>query len=171
MRKQRKFSVMTITYASFFIGLSVVVNTLRIGNLSFAGFPIIFSGYALSPFMGFVVGVLADVLAFIVRPSGFAFNPVFTITSGLTGLIPILVTKCLGDRYPDYKLWKIFMGVLVGQVITSVILSPIFSSLIFAKNTFWVLMTRAAIKQAVSVPVYAILIKLIWDRIKNIVRF
>lgn len=169
MKKQRKFNIMTITYASFFIGLSVVINTLRIGNVSFAGFPIIFSGYVLGPIMGFVVGVLADVLAFIVRPSGFPFNPIFTFTSGLTGMIPVLFTGILGDEYPDYRLWKILCGVFIGQVITSVFMTPYFMSIIFGRYTFWYLMVQGAIKQAVSIPVYAILIKIVWDRMKYIV--
>ncbi|WP_425539204.1 folate family ECF transporter S component [Microaceticoccus formicicus] len=169
MKKQRKFTVMTITYASFFIGLSVVINTLRIGNLSFSGFPIIFSGYVLGPVMGFVVGLLADILAFIVRPAGFPFNPVFTFTSALTGMIPVLITTILGDDYPDYKFWKILIGVFIGQVITSVIMTPYLMSVIYGKYTFWYLMIQSAIKQAVSIPIYAVLIKIVWDRMKYIV--
>ncbi len=96
MQRSRNFlNPRSIAYASLFVALSVVINTFRIGSVSFGGVPIIFSGYVLGPVMGFIVGAMADIVGFIVRPSGNAFNPVFVLTSALTGMLPILVTKLL----------------------------------------------------------------------------
>ena len=59
----------------------------------------------------------------------------FTLTSALTGAIPIIITKLLEDKYPNYKLWKIFLGILIGQTIISIVMVPIFISLSTGKNT------------------------------------
>lgn len=159
MNKKSFLTTKKIAYVGIFIALSVAINTLRIGSISFGGFPIIFSGYVLGPVLGFVVGGLADLVGFLIRPSATGgFNPLFTLTSALTGAIPIIVTRVLGDKYPNFKFWKVLIGVLVGQTITSVIMVPFFISILYGKNTVWYYMTSAAVKQAVSIPVYSILI-------------
>lgn len=171
MEKSKSFNVQKLVYASVFVALSVVINSLRIGSVSFGGFPIIFSGYVLGPIMGFIVGFVSDLVGFIVRPSSFGFNPLFALTSALTGAIPVIVTtKLLGDKYPEFKLWKILVGIFIGQTITSVILVPIFRVMLYGKNTFWFYMTSAAAKQAISIPIYAVLMKIVWDRIKGFVK-
>ena len=123
--------VRKIAYLSFFVALSVLINTLRVGQVSFGGFPIIASGYMLGPVWGFFVGFIADIVGFIVKPSPNAFNPVFSITSGLTGFIPVYLTMRMGDVYPNYKIWKIFISIALGQIITSVLLVPFFLMLRF----------------------------------------
>ena len=63
-------STSKIVYSSIFIAMSVAINTVRIGEVSFSGFPIIYSGYVLGPVMGFIVGSIADIVAFIIRQIG-----------------------------------------------------------------------------------------------------
>lgn len=172
MNQKGFFTTKKIAYIGIFIALSVSINSMRIGSISFGGFPIIFSGYALGPLLGFIVGGLSDLVGFIVRPSTTGgFNPLFTLTSALTGAIPVIVTSIIGDRYPKFKLWKILIGILVGQTITSVVMVPIFISILYGKNTVWYYMTSAAIKQAISIPVYALLLKAINDIICKQINF
>lgn len=170
-RTPYKLTVTKITYMSIFIALSVMINSLRIGSVSFGGFPIIFSGYLLGPISGFIVGALSDLLGFLIRPSAFAFNPLFTLTSALTGALPIIVNKILKENYPNFSFIKILTGIFIGQIITSVILVPIFSTLLYGQNTFWVLATNAFIKQIVSIPIYAFLVYTLNSRLKSIIDF
>lgn len=164
MKKNIKLSVKQITYAAIFIALSIIVNSLRIGMVSFGGFPIILSGFALGPVLGFIVGFLSDFLAFIVRPSATgAYNPIFGLTSAFTAVIPVVIAYALGDRYPKYTLWKIFVGILIGQFLTSVLIAPYFVDKLFLPGTFFIKMIAAAKKQAISVPIYAYLCKVLLD--------
>lgn len=168
--KVEKFSPNRITYMAIFVALGVIINTVRIGSISFGGFPIILSGYLLGPISGFIVGGVTDVVAFIVRPSPFGFNILFTLTSALTGLIPIVVTKLLGEKYPNYSFIKVLIGIIVGQLLTSIILVPIFSTMLF-KKVFIVEAGKALVKQALTVPVYAFLITSLINRIGKVVKF
>lgn len=154
----QRFTTNRITNMALFIALAVAINTVRVGMVSFGGFPIIYSGYVLGPVAGFIVGGVADILGFIIRPAGTAFNPIFTLTSALTGLIPVLVTRLIGEKYPKLTLIKVLIGVAVGQLITSVLLVPFFSAMLYAKSGFAVLAGKALIKQALSAPLYAFLI-------------
>lgn len=168
--KVEKFTPNRITYMAVFVALGVIINTVRIGSVSFGGFPIILSGYLLGPIAGFIVGGVTDVVAFIVRPSSFGFNILFTLTSALTGIIPILVTKLLGEKYPKYTFIKVLIGVLIGQVLTSVVLVPIFSTILF-KKVFLVEVTKAFTKQVISIPIYSFLIISLNDRIGKVIKF
>lgn len=155
-KESTKFrSTRTITYMSVFIALSVVINTMRFGSISFGGFPIIYSGLVLGPVNGFIVGGVSDVLAFIVRPSSGGYNILFTLTSALTGFIPAIITGLFKDKYPNYRFFSVLIGVFIGQMITSVIMAPFFQSILFGKNTFYYYAIKAFIKQIVSIPIYS----------------
>lgn len=164
MIEKRKFSTRQLTYVAIFVTLSVIVNSVRVGFLSFGGLPIIMSGYILGPGLGFVVGIVTDIVGVIVRPpSTGGINPLFVLTSGLTGFIPVFVSQLLRDRYPDYKYWKLVVGIIVGQFITSVFMVNIFIDLLYAPGTFWVKMPKAAVKQLLQAPIYAATIKAVLE--------
>ena len=95
--KQRKSKINKLVLASLFIALSIILKLsfeiyltpdLRI---NFTTIPIILSGVALGPIWGFAVGVLSDILNFIIKPAGPGIHPGLTFVTGLTGLIPGLV--------------------------------------------------------------------------------
>ncbi|MDO5716530.1 MAG: folate family ECF transporter S component [Tissierellia bacterium] len=156
-QKKSTYSTKTLVYAAVFVALSVAINSLRIGNISFGGFPIIFGGFALGPIMGFIIGSVADILGFLIRPSSTGgFNPLFILTSGLTGLIPVFVLRFIPvkDRFSNFV--AILISIAIGQIITSVIMVPIFRYWLYA-HPLLVTMGNAAIKQLYSVPLYALL--------------
>ena len=168
---RRQSSTRKITYMAVFIALSVVINTMRFGSVSFGGFPIIYSGLVLGPVNGLIVGAVSDVLGFIIRPSSGGYNVVFTLTSALTGLIPIMVVKLFKVKYPNYKFYQVLLGIFIGQMLTSVIMAPYFQALLFGKNTFYYYATKAFIKQAVSIPLYAALFTSMTESIKDSIDF
>lgn len=171
-KESTKFrSTRTITYMSVFIALSVVINTMRFGSISFGGFPIIYSGLVLGPVNGFIVGGVSDVLAFIVRPSSGGYNILFTLTSALTGFIPAIITGLFKDKYPNYRFFSVLIGVFIGQMITSVIMAPFFQSILFGKNTFYYYAVKAFIKQIVSIPIYSGLFISLNESLKKNINF
>lgn len=168
---RRQSSTRKITYMAVFIALSVVINTMRFGSVSFGGFPIIYSGLVLGPVNGLIVGAVSDVLGFIIRPSSGGYNVVFTLTSALTGLIPIMVVKLFKVKYPNYKFYQVLLGIFIGQMLTSVIMAPYFQALLFGKNTFYYYATKAFLKQIVSIPLYAALFTSMTESIKDSIDF
>lgn len=155
----------TVVYMAVFVAISVTINTLRVGSVSFGGFPIIFSGFALGALPGFIVGAVADVVAFIVRPSSGGFNPAFTLTSALTGAIPVLVTTLLRDRRPSYKTWKVFIGILIGQGITTILMVPMFRVIFYGNGTFFYFVGKSALQQVFTIPAYTIVFMSLYEAI------
>lgn len=163
---QTFFTAQRIAQMALLVALGSAINSLRVGVLSFGGFPIIFSGYFLGPLGGFLTGAVTDVVAFIIRPSSSGFNPIFTITSGLTGLIPILVTHLLGQK-ENFTFWKVLPGVVVGQYLTSVVLVPLFMSIFIGPEPAKAQFFTMAIKQLFSAPVYAFLVVTIFEAMRR----
>lgn len=84
---------------SFLLGL--VAKTFQgAGPLRFTleGLPIVFSGIALGPFYGALVGVSADLLSCLL--AGQAPLPVITIGAGMVGLVPGLLSRLVYRKTP-----------------------------------------------------------------------
>lgn len=144
----------TLVYMSVFIALSVTINTLRIGNISFGGFPIIYSGLALGAIPGFIVGAASDVIAFLMRPSGNGdFNWLFCLTSGLTGMIPALFFLIPGLGKQKKNVFFVFCAILLAQLVTSIGIVPLGRYWLY-QHPYVVTLTNAVIKQAYSIPLY-----------------
>ncbi len=169
--KRKKLSVRQMAYMSMLLALSIVVKGVKLGKINFGGLPIIFSGYALGPGYGFFVGAMVDLLGVLLGGSRGMPNPVFTISSGLTALIPVMVSELLRDEYPNYKLWKILIGVVVGQIITSVLIVPFFMNLLYTPGTLYIRMGKAFVRQMTQAPVYALIIKYLLDRTTRLINY
>lgn len=154
----KKINAKKLTIAGFLIALNIVLSRIVTipGIVNFGGFPIIFAGIALGPVFGGIVGAVGDVVSFIIRPTG-AFLPHFVLTSALTGIIPGLVVNLLKNEIRDPKIWKVFVSILTGQIITSVLMVPYFRQMLFGQP-FMVNFLRTLPKQAINIPVYSVLI-------------
>ncbi len=157
----QKIDTRLMTICAFLIALNIILSRIIAipGLISFGGFPIIFGGIVFGPVVGGIVGAIGDIVSFIVRPTG-AFMPHFVLTSALTGIIPGLIIKLLQNKLSDSKLWKVFIAVLIGQLITTVLMVPYFRLVLFA-HPFVVTTIRAAQKQMINIPAYAILINVL----------
>lgn len=155
----RKLNPRILVISGFLISLNIVLSRIITipGVINFGGFPIIFAGVVFGPVVGGVVGAVGDVVSFIVRPTG-PFMPHFVLTSALTGIIPGLMMKLLKADLPKFSLWKIFVSILAGQLITSILLVPYFLNRLFSLPLI-VKMSQAITKQAINIPAYSIIIK------------
>lgn len=98
---KRKIGAKEIALSGVFIAISIILTrvfaimiplaglpALRIG---FGAIPIQISGILMGPVIGGIVGVIADLLGFIMNPGGGVFFPGFTLTAALNGIIPGLL--------------------------------------------------------------------------------
>lgn len=160
-----KMKTRKVVYLAFLIALSIILTrllSLRIAiggvegiRIGFGGLPIIFAGVIFGPLAGGIVGALSDILGFMINPMG-AYMPHFTLTSFLTGFIPGLLTMYLFKS--NLNFWTLVISISIGQVITSVIMVPIFLQSLFGvplKVTLW----PRVIGQLIHIPLYAYLIR------------
>lgn len=123
--------------------LKVNLGTLRI-SLTFIPYAV--AGYVFGPAKGMVVGVLADLVAFLLFPQGTYF-PGFTVSAGLSGALYGFLKGKEGK--------KLFVGIVVVTVINAVfmnvILNTVWLQMLLGKS--WsVMIYQRIVKNAVSVP-------------------
>lgn len=122
----------------------------------FNGFPIVLSGFLLGPTGGFWCGALSDILAFMLKPGG-PYIPFFTVTSGITGALPVLIYQQWARRRDGQlrlNFWLLLAAIGLGQAVTKVLLVTALRAALFGLPAS-VLALRAALEQAVHVPLYA----------------
>lgn len=91
-------STSILVKAGLLAGLSIVLTrafsfmvplaglpALRIG---FGGLPVIIAGILFGPLVGGAVGLVADLIGFMINPMGGAYFPGFTVSAALSGFIP-----------------------------------------------------------------------------------
>lgn len=128
--KKPVLSTRTITFAGLLIAMNVVLNlfVIPIGNiieLSVAFLPILYAGYYFGPWIAGAIGVIGDVLGFIVRPAGFFFIG-FTFNAFISGVIYGYI---LHNKPVTWK--RVATAVIVQNVIVSVILTPIWLQIMY----------------------------------------
>ncbi|HAJ97018.1 MAG TPA: hypothetical protein DCO72_04715 [Ruminococcus sp.] len=83
-------NIRSLTVTAIFIAISMVIEKFTINlpfaKVNFAFLAIAVIGMLTGPVMGFVAGMICDIVGFLVNPTG-AFMPVFTLIAGLQGLI------------------------------------------------------------------------------------
>lgn len=155
-----KFSAVELSAMAIFIAFGVIVTSVRIGFFSFGGLPIILAGLTLGPVYGFLVGGLTDLAAFIVRPGG-QFNPIFTLTSALTGFLPIFFLQILQRKktkfdFQHINYWQLLLVIAVTQCLTSVLIASAVMTFLYGHG-FWYYIVRQGSRQCFNVPLYAYL--------------
>lgn len=135
--------------------LRVAIGGVEGIRLGLGGLPVILSGVLWGPWAGALVGGLGDVVGYFINPMG-AYMPHFTLTAALTGALPALILKLIHQEH-NPNLGALFLAILVGQTITSLILVPYFLESLFGIPWRPLLVPRI-IGQAVHIPAYTFFI-------------
>ncbi|MGI6574837.1 MAG: folate family ECF transporter S component [bacterium] len=170
-----RFTTTKIAYLALLIALGVVLTriaSIRIAimgvegiRIGLGGFPIIFAGFLFGPVAGGIVGAITDIIGFASSPMG-PYLPHFTLTAALTGILPALVLKLFGiQEKPPYLL--LFLAVIVGQGITSLLLVPYFLHTIFGLP-YQVIMIPRFFAFAIEAPFYSGLAYILFHRLDTI---
>ena len=127
--------IRTITGASLMAAASIVLDFFRIVitqtlEISFSFLGVALAGMMYGPFVGGIVGGIADILGYLIRPSG-AFFIGFTINAILTGVIFGLF---LYKRNPSLK--RIAFALLVENIIVILILTPLWLNIMYGTEFF-----------------------------------
>ncbi|MDN5341166.1 MULTISPECIES: folate family ECF transporter S component [Oceanotoga] len=159
-----------VVYAAILIALSIVLTrilSIRIAigsiegvRIGFGGFPIIFAGLIFGPVMGGIVGGVADIMGYLINPMG-PFMPQFVMTSILTGVIPGIFYVHIFKNKKNF--FTLMFSIAIGQIATSIILVPLFIEILFNVPMTVTVIPRI-VGQAIHVPLYAWLTKVLQDR-------
>ena len=172
-------SAKNIAYYGLLIALNIVltrVGSIRIGGggveivrIGFGGYPVIFAGIVFGPLAGGIVGAVGDVIGHFMSPMG-PYMPHFTMSAALTGILPGLIIMLFKDKEKSKtSFWKLILAIGVGQVVTSIFMTPYFMETLFSIPMITTVPGRV-ITQAIHIPLYAYVTKILVNRLSLILR-
>lgn len=159
-------NVKTLTTAGMFIALSVIFGFMNLPitqlvEIRFGSLMLAVSGMLLGPGISSVVGILSDLIAFMVKPTG-PFFPGFTISAAISGAIfGFLLYK------KEITVWRIFLAECVHTVVVGFILNSLWLSILYG-NAFVAVVSSRAVKEIIMLPINTILLTVI---IKSISKY
>jgi ECF transporter S component (folate family) len=163
----KNYSIKKMVYSSFLVTLAIILTRLlsfrmAIGGvegirIGFGSLPIIFGGIMLGPAAGGLIGALSDLIGYFINPIG-AYMPHFTFTAFLTGFIPGVIMFYVFNKKITYL--TLFIAIFTGQIISSVILVPIFLKMLF-EIPLKVSMIPKVVGEPINVALYTYFIKLL----------
>lgn len=157
MKKLKNVRVLTVS--AFLVAIATVLGFFKIPiteliEIRFQYLPIAVGGAMFGPAVGGVIGMLTDVLGYLVKPTG-AFFPGFTITSILSGII-------YGVFFYKKKITipRIIAAELAETIVCSLILNSINLSILYG-NAFSVVVASRLLKVLIMFPVDTIILTVV----------
>ncbi len=124
-------SVRALTLSAMLIAMSVVIGIFCKSVLNFGGglfrvtfenLPIILSGIIYGPVMGCTVGVLSDLISYLLSGQAYPLNPIVTVGAGVIGLTAGVVAKLIVRRRGTAR---IIVAGSLAHILGSMIIKPI----------------------------------------------
>jgi len=143
-----------LTTAAMLAAIAVVLGFYKIPisnliELRFQSFPIAISGALFGPVVGAVVGIIADVGGYLVKPTG-PFFPGFTVSSAITGIIyGIILHK---NVHKWVLLGKTAIGTAINTLIVGLFLNTLWLSMLYG-NPFDVVLVARVPKELIMLPI------------------
>mgnify|MGYP002349822006 CR=1 FL=1 len=167
--EERRFFAVKLrvfTHLSLLVALSVILSRLfgimipiaGVGavRFSFGDLPVLLAGIVFGPLPGLLVGVLSDLIGYVVNTGGGPYFPLFTLSSALTGLLPALMVR-RQDREEFPTFWRLALAVTVTGLICSVGLNTLFLHLLYKKGIL-VLLPARLVSRLILIPLQTVLL-------------
>ncbi len=158
---QPRLSVSVITFCALMVALNIIfgrflsVLYLPHARFSLAILPILLTGIYLGPILGFVVGVVADVVGMLISGVGL-FHPGITFTTGLRGVLPGLIMILWHHKR---RIWTWLTIVFADLIIASLLLQSLwFVQRAGATKTYWAVLLGRVPNSVVLAVAYFILL-------------
>ncbi|MFA5676598.1 MAG: folate family ECF transporter S component [Christensenellales bacterium] len=173
--KNNTFSLRTLIIMALFAALGVALKAffslqiapagLKTAEVSLTPIPVMLSGIFFGPVAGFLVGLVTDIGGFFIGAQMGAYNPLFSISMGLFGVIAGLFYL----KSQKNTTWKATAAVAAAQITVSVVINTIIIWLSFGVPLPGLLATRL-VGAAVELPVYVWLIMLLTESLRPLVK-
>ena len=160
------YDLRSLTVTAMFIAISMVIEKFTINfplfKINFAFLAIAVIGMLCGPTVGFVAGMICDVVGFIANPTG-AFMPVFTIIAGVQGLIYGILLYHKQDKLSLFGLnesvslaIRAVIARLLDVVIVNLLLNTYFGCLMgfFPGRSFTVVLQGKLLKNFLELAAY-----------------
>lgn len=162
-----RLTLRILTLDGVMVAVSVVLTRLLSLNIPIGGgigariglghLPIVFTGLVAGPLSGLLVGAIADLVGFVIWPSGPFIIWQITAISALNGAIPWVFVKLAWPRSRTARIW---IGVAVARLVLSVGWLPLVLKSVMGLP-YWPVLAGQAAGSIIMVPATAFLVDLL----------
>ena len=163
---QKLKNVRVLTVSAFLVAIATVLGFFKVPiteliEIRFQYLPIAVGGAMFGPAVGGVIGMLADILGYLVKPTG-AFFPGFTISSILSGIIYGLFFYKKRITVP-----RIIAAELTETIVCSLVINSINLSILYG-NAFSVVVATRLLKVLIMFPIDTIILTVVLKAIPRL---
>lgn len=157
--------VRVLTSAGLLSAIAIVLGFFKIPltqliEIRFMILPVAAAGWLFGPAVGGLVGLVADVGAYLIKPTG-PFFPGFTITSIVSGVIFGCI---LFEKRPT--LLRILAAQIVYSLVCSVLLNSLWLSMLYG-NGFIAVLTARFLKELVMIPINTAMLAALMEPVRR----
>ncbi len=127
-RKKKLVTTKTVCTVALLVAFSVVIGwvcktylTFGAIRITFENIPIILSGLLFGPWIGALVGIMADAVSCITSPNP-ALNPIISTGAALIGIIPGIISRCFIKKH---RTACVFASVFISHMLGSMLIKSI----------------------------------------------
>jgi len=150
---------------SAYLSLELAPTGFKTVEVSLTPIPVMLAGIFFGPLAGGIVGFVSDTAGFFLGVQHSAYNPVFSITMALFGVIAGLFYL----RSKKNSIWKVTALSATAQIVCSVVLNTLAIWLFYGVPLMVLLPTRL-VAAAIELPVYAWLLMMLVAALKPVLR-
>lgn len=150
---------------SAFLSIEFAPAGAKMVEVSLTPVPVMLAGMLFGPLAGGLVGYVADTAGFFMGVQHGAYNPAFSVTMALFGVIAGLFYL----KSQKNSIWRVTSMTVAAQVICSVILNTAFLCIFYPKVfTLSVILPARAISALVELPLYSWLLMVLAEALRPV---
>lgn len=172
--QKNTFSLRTLIIMAMLAGLGAIFSAfmsieltpagLKTVEVSLAPIPVMLAGIFFGPLAGGIVGFAADTAGFFMGVQAGAYNPAFSVTMALFGVIAGLFYL----RSQKNSIWKATGTAVAAQVVCSVVLNTLLVWLFYGVPLAALIPTRV-VAALIELPFYSWLIMVLVESLRPII--
>lgn len=142
------------------LGVMLPVAGINGMKVTFSFLPIMLAGFMYGPAAGALVGGLSDILGYIVKFHAFGpYFPGFTLTTALSGALPVLICQMLGYSHDRKNLLKLTVAITITAFVVTV--SDTYWLQLLYGQAFWVTLPARVVKGIIFIPIQVISLNMV----------
>ena len=149
---------------SAFLSIELAPTGFKTVEISLAPIPVMLAGIFFGPIAGGLVGFAADTVGFFMGVQNGAYNPAFSVTMALFGIIAGLFYL----KSQKNSIWKATLTALTTQVVCSIVLNTLWIYLFYSVPLGALLPTRL-VAALIELPVYSWLLMVLIESLRPVV--
>lgn len=137
-----------------FFGYIIPVGGANALRISFGEIPVILAGLLFGPLAGFMTGVAADLLGYLINSYGMPYFPGLTLSMGLVGMLPALILQNVNGKI---SFWGLFTAITLMEIPVSIFLNTYWLTFVLG-TPYMAIFPWRAIARLILIPVYTVVI-------------